>query len=308
MIKIITGTSCIKLSEEVSKLLNIKLSKTEIIRFDNSETRVRVVDDVKESDVYVIQSASNPTDTNYMELFFAGDALKRSEAKKITAIIPYLGYARQNIQHRTGENISANVIVKFLEAVGFDEVILFDIHDEATLGIFSIPTVHLTGLGLLAEKVLSYVKNDVSDLVVATPDQSGVERARFFSQYLFKNKSDDIVVIEKKRDLDKLHQSKAVEIFGDVKNKTVILVDDIITSANTIINAADLAIKNGAKKVYAAAVHADFSPDAVSKIDSSKIEKLFTTNTITLKEETRSKKIEVISVAEIIAKEIKKRI
>src|SRR3989344_9195839 len=102
MIKIITGTSCVKLSEEVSKLLHIKLSKTEVVRFDNSETRVRIVDDVKESDVYVIQSASNPTDENYMELFFTGDALKRSEAKKVTAVIPYFGYARQNLQHRSG--------------------------------------------------------------------------------------------------------------------------------------------------------------------------------------------------------------
>lgn len=308
MIKIITGTSCVKLSEEVSKLLNIKLSKVEVVRFDNSETRVRIVDDVKENDVYIIQSASNPTDVNYMELFFAGDALKRSEAKKITAIIPYLGYARQNIQHRTGENVSANVIVKFLETVGFDEVILFDIHDEATLGIFSIPTVHLSALGQLAENVLRFLKNVSSDVVVATPDQAGVERARFFSQTLFKNKSEDIVVVEKKRDLDKLHQSKAVEVFGDVKNKTVILVDDIVTSGNTLINAANLVIKNGAKKVYAAVVHADFSPDAVTKIEESIIEKLFTTNTITLKDNKISNKIEVISVAEIISKEIKKRI
>ena len=168
--------------------------------------------------------------------------------------------------------------------------------------------MHLTALGLLAEKVLGHFKNNTSDLVVATPDQAGVERARFFSQTLFKNKSEDIVVIEKKRDLDKIHQSKAVEVFGDVKNKTVILVDDIVTSGNTIINAANLVIKNGAKKVYAAAVHADFSPDAVSKIDSSKIEKLFTTNTITLKNNKLSKKVEIVSVAEIIAKEIQKRV
>ena len=145
------------------------------------------------------------------------------------------------------------------------------------------------------------MKDNLKNVVVVTPDQAGVERARFFSQSLFKNKSEDIVVVEKKRDLDKLHQSKAIEVFGDVKGKTAILVDDIITSGNTMINAAELVIKNGAKKIIAVAVHPDFSPDAVTKINSSKIEKLFTSNTITLKKDQLSKKIEIVSIASVIA-------
>ncbi len=308
MIKIIAGTSSANLAEEVAKLLNIKLSKSEIIRFDNSECRVRILDDVIDSEVFVIQSASNPTDANYMELFFTGDALKRSEAKKITAIIPYLGYARQNIQHRKGENVSANVIIKFLETVGFNEVILFDIHDEATLGIFSIPIVHLSALPMLSEKISQYLKEDVENAAIVSPDQGGIERTRLFAQTMFKSKQVETVVVEKKRNLDKIHQGKAIELFGDVKDKIAVLVDDIVTSGNTLINAANLVIQSGAKKVVAAFTHADFVPDAVQKLENSKIEKIFTTDTIWLDQKQLSDKIEVISVAEIIAKEIKKRI
>ena len=308
MIKIIAGTSSKSLSEAVSKLLNIKLLKTEFVRFENSELRVRIQDDVKDSEVLVIQSGSNPTDENYMELFFTGDALKRSEAKKVTAVIPYFGYARQNIQHRSGEDVSANVIIKFIETIGYDEVVLFDIHDEATLGIFSIPTVHLSAMPLLAQKISTYLNSSLKNVVVVSPDQAGVERARLFADSLFPNKKSDIVVVEKKRDLDKLHQSRAVEIYGDVKDKIAILVDDIATSGNTLINAAELVIKNGAIKVISAIVHPDFSPDAVEKINNSKIEKLFTTDTITLKDNQTSEKIDISSVASIIAQHLKKSV
>jgi ribose-phosphate pyrophosphokinase len=306
MIKIIAGSSSKSLAETVSSLLSTKILNTEAIRFDNSELRVRIVDDVKDSEVLVIQSGSNPTDENYMELFFTADALKRGEAKKITALIPYFGYARQNIQHRSGENVSANVIIKFLESIGYDEIILFDIHDEATLGIFSIPVVHLSAMPILANKISTYLGEDVKNAVVVTPDQSGVERARLFADSLFPNKKSDIVVVEKKRDLNKLHQSQAVEVYGDVKNKIAILVDDIATSGNTLINAADMVIENGAVKAISAIVHSDFSPDAVEKINKSKIEKLFTTDTITLEQKQSSAKIEIVSVATIIANELKK--
>ncbi|MEX1052300.1 MAG: ribose-phosphate pyrophosphokinase [Patescibacteria group bacterium] len=308
MIKIIAGTSSLPISKAVSALLNTKLLNTEFVRFDNSELRVRIQDDVSNSHVYVIQSASNPTDENYMELFFTGDALKRSEAKKVTAIIPYFGYARQNIQHRSGENVSANVIVKFIETLGFDEVILFDIHDEATLGIFSIPVVHLSGMPTLAQEVSNYLKDEVSDAVVVSPDQSGVERARVFADSLFKNKKSDIVVVEKKRDLDKLHQSRAIEVYGDVKDKIAILVDDIATSGNTLVNATNLVLENGAKKVIAVIVHPDFSPKAVQKINESKIERFFTTDTIVLKENQISEKIKVTSIAPVIAEHLKSSI
>ena len=306
MINIVAGTRSIKLSDTVAKLLNIKLLKTEVIRFDNSEIRVRISDEVKDKHVFIIQSGSNPTDQSYMELFFTGDALKRSEAEKITAVIPYFGYARQNIQHRKGENVSANVIVKFLETIGFDDVILFDIHDEATLGIFSIPASHLSALPMLSKKVSGYLKGDIKNTVIVSPDQAGVERARLFAQALFNNKQVDIVIVEKKRDLDKIHQSRAVEIFGDVKDKVAVLVDDIATSGNTLINAADLVIKNGAKRVVAAFTHADFAQDTIQKLEASNIEKIFTTDTITLDKSQTSNKIEIASVAEIIASELKK--
>ncbi|MFH1826831.1 MAG: ribose-phosphate pyrophosphokinase [bacterium] len=305
MIKIIAGTRNIQLANAVANLLKTKPIKTEIVRFANSETRIRILENITDEHVFVIQSGSNPTDISYMELFFTGDALRRSEAKKITAIIPYFGYARQNIQHRSGEDVSANVIVKFLETIGYNEVILFDIHDEATLGIFSIPVVHLSALPILSKKVSEYLKEEAENVAIVSPDQSGVERARLFAQALFENKQVDIVVVEKKRDLDKIHQSKAIEVFGDVKNKIAVLVDDIATSGNTLINAADLVLQNGAKKVIAVFTHADFAPDTVQKLNDSKIDKIFTTDTITLNQKQLSDKIEVVSVAEIIASSLK---
>ena len=239
-----------------------------------------------------------------MELFFIGDALKRSGAKKITAIIPYFGYARQDKQHRKGECVSAEVIIKFIESVGFNKVILFDIHEQKTLDIFKIQVTHLSSIDLLAEKTKLYFKSidiNPNNFIVVTPDQAGKKRAKRFSKTFFKNNKTQIAVIEKHRNLNKIHISKAVRLNGNVKNKIAIVVDDIITSGNTLLNATDLILKNGAKKVVTAIVHHDFSPDTHIKIQNSKIERFFTTNTIFLKEKQRINKIEEVSIAKIIS-------
>lgn len=303
-IKLFSGTNNQKLSTKVASSLNVPLAKTEVVRFEDSEVRVRVLENVKEEVAVIIQSASAPTDTSFMELFFLCDALKRSEAKKIIGVLPYFGYARQNIQHREGEDVSVNVIIKFLETVGFSEIVAFDLHDEATAGIFSIPFKHLTALPLLAEEVKKYLKAP-DEVLVVSPDQGGVERARIFSLAFFAKKDIPIGIVEKKRDLKKPHESQALELFGDVKNKTVVLVDDIITSGGTLLNAAELCLKNGAKKVLAAVVHHDFSQKAPKRIQESKIEKFFTTDTIELKDNQKFPKLQEISVAPLLVKEIK---
>ena len=181
-----SGTSHPKLSKEVAQLLKIKLGKTEIIRFDNSEVRVRILENVENEPVAIIQPTSNPTNHSLMQLFFFCDALKRGGAKDITAIIPYFGYARQNIQHRPGEAVSAHVVIDMLEHLGFSRVVTFDLHDEGLMGVFSVPFVHLTGLTAMAQQIRKD-HNDISKetIAIVSPDQGGIERARTFGKALF---------------------------------------------------------------------------------------------------------------------------
>lgn len=306
MIKLFSGSANRKLSEEVSHLLHLPLSKAEVIRFDNSEVKVTIQENVKQDTCIVIQPTSNPTDTNLIELFFFCDALRRQEAKYVVGYIPYFGYARQDIQHRPGECVSVNVVIRFFESIGFSKIYTVDIHDEATEGVFSIPFKNLSALSLLANKVKKFLpKNYSQSTVVASPDQGGVERTRNFGTYLFGRNGFPVVVIEKKRNLNALHQTIALDLYGDVKGKTVILIDDLVTSGRTLINAMELCFERGAKKVLAVVVHHDFTVNAPKRLQDSKLEKIFTTNTIALKPEQKFKKLEEISIAPLIAEEIR---
>jgi len=315
--KLFTGSGNPKLGKQISKLINISLSPAEIIRFDNSEVRVTIQERVKNDTAVIIQPTSNPTDTNLMELFFFADALKRNGAKEIIAFIPYFGYARQNREHRQGEAVSMNVINRFLEVIEINKVFTINLHYDASERFFSIPFKNLSALSILGRKVTYYLKNNKSkeDVVIVSPDQGGLERARnffnlFFSEVTGKqgrlNDYSRIAVIKKKRDLDHIHQSRALALYGDVKNKTCILVDDIITSGRTLINAADFCLKKGAKRVIACVVHHDFSPEAPPILSQSRIEKIFTSNTITLTAIQKFPQLCEISIASLIASEIKK--
>ncbi len=293
------------MAKKVAKHSASPLAKAEVIRFENSEARVRIIDQVKDQVCAVVQTTSNPTDPSIMELLFFCDALKRTGAKKVIAIIPYFGYARQNIQHREGEDVSAHIVIKLLEAVGFDEVWTFDLHDEGTQGIFSVPLKHFSALPLLADAARAYLQN-TSDVVIASPDQGGVERGRIFSEVFSGSRREELVVIEKKRDLEHIHKSEAIRIYGDVKNKTVILVDDIVTLGGTLLNAAELCLKKGAKRIVSAVIHHDFAGGVWRRIQDSQIEKFFTTDSIFLPEEQKFPKLQEVSIASLIAKELKK--
>jgi len=306
MIKLFSGSANLALSKELSAHLNLPLSACEVARFDNSEVRVRINEEIKNKVCVVIQPTANPTDTNLMELFFFCDALKRNEAKKVIGIIPYFGYARQNIQHRQGECVSANIIIRFLESIGFYKIYTIDLHDQATEGVFSIPFKHLTAMGVLVGAAKKYLyKVGIENVAVVSPDQGGIERNRKFAEYFFGIPEVGIGVIEKKRNLNKIHEVGDLNLFGDVKDKTVILVDDIITSGGTLINAAQLCLKKGAKNVLAAITHHDFSQKAPEKLQDSVIERIFTTNTILLKPEQKIEKLQEVSVASLIAEELK---
>lgn len=307
MFKLFSGTANLKLGDEVAKLLNLPLSKAEVVRFGNSEVKVTIKEKVKNQDCLVIQPSSNPTDTNLMELFFFCDALKRQEAKKVIGIVPYFGYAKQNIQHRIGECVSVNVVIRFMEAVGFDKIYTFDIHAEATGGVFSIPFKNLTAFPLLAKKLADYFNRvgvNKKEVVLVSPDQGAVEKVRNFGRYFYETENFSEAVIEKQRNEDIIHKAKALGLYGDVKNKVVVIVDDMVVSGSTLIPAIDLCLKKGAVNVYAAIVHHDFTKDAPKIIQASKLIKFFTTNTIALKPEHKFPKLKEFSVAPIIAEEL----
>lgn len=307
MLKLFSGSGNPKLALEVSRILKVPLSGVQVFRFDNSEVRVTIKEKVKGATCVVIQPTSNPTDTNLMELFFFADALKRNGAKEIIAMIPYFGYARQNREHLPGEAVSVNVVIRFLEAVGFDSVYTVNLHDEATEGIFSITFKNLNGFSILGPAVARYLKNgkNTEKVAVVSPDQGGVERAQVFAENFFHTSNVDIAVIEKKRNLQVAGQSKALALYGKVKDKTCIIVDDMITSGGTLVHAAEFCIKRGAKRVIACVVHHDFSGNAKTRLSKSPLEKIFMTNTIALKPDQKFKTLEEISIAPLMASEIK---
>ena len=308
MFKLFSGSANPKLVSEVSKLLNVPISKSEVTRFDNSEIRVMIQEKVKDDVCVIIQPTANPTDTHLMELFFFADALRRMEAKKIIAFIPYFGYARQNREHRPGEAVSVNVVIRFFEEIGFNQVYTFDLHDDGTEGIFSIPFKNLSTFSILGREVAHYLKNNknTEEVAVVSPDQGGVERAQIFAENFFHTNNVDIAVIEKRRNLDKIHQSKALNLYGEVKNKTCIIVDDIITSGGTLVHAAEFCLKRGAKRVLACIVHHDFSPNAEKILSSGPIEKIFMSNTILLRKDQKFPQLKEVSIAPLIEQELKK--
>lgn len=308
--KLFSTTANADLAAEVSQKLALPIAQSEIIRFENSEVRVRITENVAQETCIVLGSSSNPTDEHLMELFFFADALKRSEAVKVVGIIPYFGYARQNIQHRPGESVSANVIIRFLEHIGYDEIALFEMHDEATAGAFTIPFNSLSSFSLLAPAVLQHLSSTgtmthVTDCAIVTPDHSGVERARRFGQFFFENSPFDIGVVEKKRNQDVIHESKALDLYGDVQDKIVILVDDIVTSGSTLINAANMCKQKGAKHVIAAVTHFDLGTNRTKSLQDSTIDAFFTTNTIAIAQENKFAKLHEVSVAPLIAEFIR---
>ncbi|MFH0772712.1 MAG: ribose-phosphate pyrophosphokinase [bacterium] len=304
--KLFSGSANPILSQKVADKLGVSLAKAEIVRFENSEIRIHIEEKVQNENCYVIQPTANPADTHLMELFFFCDALRRQEAKKVFAIIPYFGYARQDVQHRPGECVSANVVIRFLESIGFYKVYVINLHDEATEGVFSIPFKNLDAFPILAAKIKKYIGTVSTETVtVVSPDHGGVERARKFGDELFGHTEHSISVVEKRRDLAHIHKSVALDLYGDVKGKTVVLVDDMITSGGTLMHAAQLCIDRGASRVLTAVIHHDFGPKAPTQLQASSIEKVFTTDTIALKDNQKFKKLVEVSVAEMIGEVVK---
>ena len=299
-IKIFSGNSNKVLAGEIAQLIGAKLSKVEIIRFADSECRVRIQEDVEGKDVFIIQSLSNPVDENLMELLLLCDAVKRGEARKIIAVIPYHGYARQDRIHRPGECLSAHVLTKLIETVGFDKLVTVELHNEAILGFFDIPVTHLSGLSIF-KPLVQKIKEDI---VVITPDAGALKRSQKFSEGL----DVPLALIEKKRDLDHMHKILSMKVVGNVKGKTAIIVDDVIVTGGTLLNAAHLLKQEGARQVIAAVTHADFVGGADKILQESPVDRIWVTDTISIPKEMRFSKLEVVSSSKLIAEALRKMI
>jgi ribose-phosphate pyrophosphokinase len=296
-IKLFSGNAHRKLAEAICKELNVPCGNCEVGKFSDGEIFVNIAETVRGCDVFIIQPTSSPVNDNLMEALILIDALKRASAGRINAVIPYYGYARQDRKTKAREPITAKLVANLLTEAGTDRVISMDLHAGQIQGYFDIPVDHLSGIPILAD----YFKDLIDeDTVVVSPDIGGVVRARNFASIL----DLPIAIIEKRR--PKANVSEVMNVIGDIKDKNVILVDDIVDTAGTITKAAEVLKNIGAKHVYACVTHAVLSGPAIERIDNSVIEKFVVTDTIPLSDEKKIDKIEVVSVAPIFAEAIRR--
>ncbi len=284
---------------KIARNLKLELSPVEIFVFPDGEKRIRIQENVLDKDCVVVQSASTPPDENYMELFIMIDALKRSGAKSVKTLIPYMGYQRQDHIFRDGEAVSLEVIVEILEKVGMTEFLSFDLHSPKIPEIFSVPVRHLSALPIFAEKIKTGF--DLNEITLVSPDMGGIRRVKEVSETLG---NIPFATIEKNRDLASGEINDA-GLEGDVRGKTAVIVDDMISTGVTIVDAANLLVENGAVKVVVFATHAVFARDAGKLLQHSQIERVVVSDTIDVPAYNQFPKLEVVSIAEIAAKSLK---
>lgn len=282
------------LSQAVANLLHTTLGKIDLSRFADGEIRPWIQEDVRDKTVFVVESLSFPMDEYVMELALIGDAIRRSAPKTMVAVIPYMGYARQDKQHRLGEPVSARVIAKFIEVSKFKEVITVDLHNDAIVGFFQIPVSHISALDVLTQEVK---KMSLPRPVVVSPDVGGVKRARNLAYAL----DVPMVVMEKKRFLDRHDTSESFQIIGEVKGMDAIIIDDIISTGGTIAHSAKSLKDAGTRSVTVLASHAVFAGDASQKLSDAPIDTLAVTDTIQLPKEKLFPKLRIVSAAPLIA-------
>jgi len=295
--KILSGTSNPRLSKEISKQLKLTLINTNIKRFADGEIYIEINENIRGNSVFVIQSTSAPVNDNIMELLLCIDDLRRSSAKNITAVIPYFGYARQDRKVAPRTSISAKVVSNLITNAGASRIVTVDLHAGQIQGFFDIPVDNLFTTPMFARYIKKKFKT--KNLICVSPDVGGVQRTRGLATKL----KVDLAIIDKRR--PKAGKSEVMNIIGDVKGKNCIIVDDIIDSGGTIVNAVEALKKAGATDVYVFVTHAVLSGEAADKIKKSKIKKLIITDTIdnSLKIKNNNK-IEVISIAPLMAEAI----
>ena len=293
-----SGNSNLNLAEKIAKELNIKLGKALVDKFSDHEINIRIDEHVRGKDVFILQSTCFPTNDNLMELIIMIDALRRSSASRITAVIPYFGYSRQDRRVRSERvPISAKLVADMLESSGIDRILTIELHSDQIQGFFNVPVDNVYGTKVIHDHI---VKSKYDNQIIVSPDVGGVVRARALAKLL---DDADLAIIDKRR--EKTNSSQVMNVIGDVKDKTCILVDDIIDTAGTICNAAEALKDTGAKKVVSYASHAVLSGPAIERIMNSELDELIVTDTIPLAEgASKLGKIKIISMDKTLAEAI----
>ena len=298
--KILAGNSNKELAEAISSYVGVKLAKATIKKFADGEIFVKINENIRGEDLYIIQSTSPPANDHLMELLITIDAAKRASAKRITAVIPYFGYARQDRKDEGRTSISAKLIANLITSAGASRVVTTDLHAGQIQGFFDIPLDNLFSVNELIED-MKKITGKRSELAIVSPDVGGVVRARAFAKRI----NASLVIIDKRR--EKAEESEVMNIIGEVKDKTCVILDDIADSAGTLCNAAKALKNNGAQEIYSYIVHGVLSGNALEKIKGSDIKELILTDTIQATESVKNiKNIRHISIAPLLGEAIKR--
>ena len=290
-VKIFSLTSNVELAQEIADAVGVPLSSCDVLHFADGEINVQINETVRGHNIFVVQPTSAPVNDHLMELLIMCDALKRASAKSINLVIPYYGYSRQDRKSRSRQPISAKLVADLLQVAGADRVITMDIHAAQEQGFFDIPVDNFMGLPILSNYVMD---KHLDNLVVVSPDHGGTTRAREFAKVL----DTTIAIIDKRR--PEPNKAEVMNIIGDVKGKTCLLVDDMCDTCGTLTIGAEALMKAGATEVYAACTHGVLSGPAIERIQNSCIKELIITNTIKLAESKKIDKIKVLSVGQLL--------
>jgi len=295
-IKLFAGNANRPLAEEICDNLKLPLSQAEVRTFSDGEIFVEIGENVRGADVFVIQPTCPPVNDHLMELIIMVDALRRASARRITAVVPYYGYARQDRKVAPRVPITAKVVAEMMMVVGVRRVLAMDLHAGQIQGFFNIPVDHLYAAPVLMKYLQEEIKDDI---IMVSPDAGGVERTRAYAKRL----DVDLAIIDKRR--ERANVAQALNVIGDVSGKRAILLDDMVDTAGTLCAAADILMQAGAKEVYACCSHGVLSGPAIERLENSQIKKLVVTNTVPLRgAAVNCKKIEVLSVAGLLAEAI----
>jgi len=295
IVKVFSGSSNKQLAEKIAEKLGRSLGAIELKRFSDGEIWVKYKENIRGADIFIIQS-TNPPSENLMELLIMIDAAKRASAMRITAVIPYFGYSRQDRKDQPRVSITAKLVANLLTVAGADRIMTMDLHASQIQGFFDIPLDHLYSSTIFSG-LFSKIEND---LVVVSPDVGGIKMARSYAKRLHA----ELVVIDKRRPQQNF--AEIVHIIGDVKDKDVLLVDDLVDTAGTLVSAIEALKRKGARKIYGSITHPLLSGSAIERIEKSDIHRLYISDTIPLNEEVKSDKISVITASEIFAEAIRR--
>lgn len=292
---ILSGNSNPELCKEICGYLKISPARVEVGRFPEGEIRVQIQQNIRGRDVFVVQSTSTPPNDHLMELLILVDAARRASASRITAVLPFFGYARQDRKDRPRVPITAKLIANLIAVSGADRVLTMDLHANQIQGFFDIPVDHLYSINVLGEY---FLRKKLKNLVVVSPDVGGIKMARAYAKRLHA----DLAIVDKRRENDR--KTQVMHIIGNVRNRNVVLVDDLISTGGSLVGAASALKKEGALDVYAAVVHPVLADRAVKRIETSDLKELVVTNTISVSREKRISKIHILSVAKLLAEAI----